>query len=72
MTQEQVDSLRKASGASVEKPSKYHASRVEIDNIKFASKKEGRRYLELKALVHAKEVKFFLRQVPFQDRKSVV
>lgn len=62
-TETQVADLRKASGTSA--PSKYHAQRVEIDNIRFQSKKEGRRYQELRALQHAGEVKFFLRQCPF-------
>ena len=48
------------------KPSKYHAVPLEVDNIRFASKKEARRYQELKALQHAGDVKFFLMQVPFQ------
>jgi hypothetical protein len=65
MTETQLADLQAASGVAVKKPSKYHAQRVEIDNIKFSSKKEGRRYQELKVLQHAKEVKFFLRQVPF-------
>lgn len=63
MTQEQVDALKKSSETST--PSKYRAVRIEIDNIKFSSKKEGRRYQELKALQHAGDVKFFLRQTPF-------
>lgn len=45
--------------------SKYKAQRVEIDGIKFSSKKEGKRYQELKALQHFGDVKFFLRQTPF-------
>lgn len=65
ITEKQLADLQKSSGASVDKPSKYHAIRVEIDNIHFSSKKEGRRYQELKALQYAKEVKFFLRQTPF-------
>ena len=44
--------------------SKYNAVICEADNIKFRSKKERKRYLELKALQHAGEC-WFLRQVPF-------
>jgi len=36
---------------------KYRAIPTTIDNIRFASKKEARRYAELKLLVAAKEVK---------------
>jgi hypothetical protein len=65
MSEQQLAELQKASGMPVKKESKYHAVHVEIDNIKFASKKEGRRYEELKALKHLGDVKFFLRQTPF-------
>jgi hypothetical protein len=34
-------------------PSKYHAVRTTIDNISFASKREARRYEELKILLRA-------------------
>jgi hypothetical protein len=47
------------------KPSKYHAVLCEADGIKFSSKKERRRYLELVTLQHAGAVSYFLRQVPF-------
>lgn len=44
---------------------KYKAVSVEFDGIKFASKKEGRYYQELKLRVQAGEVIFFLRQTSF-------
>ena len=44
---------------------KFNAVRCETDNIKFASKRECKRYLELKALKSFGEVLFFLRQTPF-------
>lgn len=44
---------------------KFGARKVERDGIKFDSKKEARRYDELKLLVRAGKVLFFLRQVPF-------
>jgi len=44
---------------------KYSAISVEFDGIKFASKKEGRYYNELKLRVKAGEVIFFLRQTSF-------
>ncbi len=43
---------------------KYSAKRTELDGIKFASKKEARRYEELKLLQISGDVVFFLRQVP--------
>jgi hypothetical protein len=70
-TEKQVAEMQKhmtpanASKLLLDKASKYFAQKTIIDNINFASKKEGRRYQELKALKFAKEVKFFLRQVPF-------
>lgn len=44
---------------------KFKAVRTDYDNIKFASKKECKRYIELKLLKEKGEVLFFLRQVPF-------
>ena len=44
---------------------KFKAKPCEYDDIKFASKKEAKRYLELLALKRLGEVVFFLRQVPF-------
>ena len=44
--------------------SKYHNVRCETDGIKFQSKKELKRYLELKEF-RAKGICWFLRQVPF-------
>ena len=44
---------------------KFKAKPVIDDGIRFASKKEHKRYLELKLLQKYGEVIFFLRQVPF-------
>ena len=44
---------------------KFKAQRTEADGIKFASKREARRYEELKLLKQSGEVIFFLRQIPF-------
>jgi len=44
---------------------KFHAIRSESDGFKFASKKEQKRYLELKMLRQAGEVLFFQMQAPF-------
>ena len=44
---------------------KFSAISVELDGIKFSSKKEAKRYQELKLLQRSGELLFFLRQVPF-------
>ena len=44
---------------------KFNAIRSECDGFKFASKKERKRYLELKMLREANEVLFFQMQSPF-------
>lgn len=43
---------------------KFKAKPVIVDDIRFASKKEHKRYIELKLLQKLGEVLFFLRQVP--------
>jgi dsDNA-binding SOS-regulon protein len=43
---------------------KFNAVRCEEDGIKFASKKERKRYQELKILQLSGDVSFFLRQTP--------
>ncbi len=44
---------------------KFSAVKVELDGIKFDSKKEGRYYQQLKLRVKSGEVIFFLRQTVF-------
>ena len=51
---------------------KYHAKPVDIDGIKFHSKKEGRYYQQLKILKRNGDVVFFLRQTPFHLPGGVV
>jgi hypothetical protein len=43
---------------------KFHARPTDVDNIKFASRKEARYYKELILRQKAGEVLFFLRQTP--------
>ena len=45
--------------------SKYHAIKTEIDGIEFDSKKEAKRYQELKLLEQAKQIKYLQLQVPY-------
>ena len=45
--------------------SKYHAVRTEIDGIKFASKHEANRYIELKLMEQAKAIQDLKLQVTF-------
>jgi hypothetical protein len=44
---------------------KYGAKKTKIDNINFASKKESKRYCELKILLRAKKISNLRLQVPF-------
>jgi hypothetical protein len=44
---------------------KFNAKQTEVDGIKFQSKLEAKYYNQLKLRVRAKDVVFFLRQVPF-------
>lgn len=44
---------------------KFNAKPTTYDGIRFASKKEAKRYLELKELQRCGEILFFLRQTPF-------
>ena len=44
---------------------KFRAIPTELDGIKFASRKEAKRYRELELLKKSGELLFFLRQVPF-------
>ena len=50
--------------AAADKPNKFHAVMCETDGIKFSSKKERNRYIELTAL-KSMGAYWFLRQVPF-------
>lgn len=51
---------------------KYHNKIVEIDNIKFASKKEAKRYTELKWLEKAKLIKDLELQKSFELQPKYV
>lgn len=44
---------------------KFKAHPIEYDNIRFSSKKEQKRYLQLRLLQSQGVIVFFLRQVPF-------
>lgn len=56
---------RNTTAVELPKLSKFGAVICEADGIKFRSKKERKRYLELMALKQAGDVKYFLRQTPF-------
>lgn len=49
---------------------KYHNKKITIDGITFDSKKEGKRYLELKLLLKAKEIKDLELQPRFELQPS--
>ena len=48
------------------KPRKYRNEPVIVDDIRFDSKLESRRYVEIKALQAVKRIQYFLMQVPFR------
>lgn len=49
----------------IKRQSKYNAKRVQIDNIWFASIREGNRYLELQLMLRAGQIQDLKLQVPF-------
>lgn len=53
-----------------EKKLKYKNEKIEIDNIKFDSKKEAKRYVELKQQEQAGIIKDLKLQVPFELQPS--
>jgi hypothetical protein len=55
----------------IKKKSKYKNIIVEIDGIKFRSKREGQRYCDLKMLMRCGVVKFFEMQVPYEITKGI-
>lgn len=65
LTEQEYQSLLSRPEKAAVKTPKFHAVLTECAGIKFQSKKEARYYQELKARVHLGEVKYFLRQVPF-------
>lgn len=46
-------------------PNKYHNRKTSVDGIRFDSKKEANRYIELKLLERAGVIKDLRRQVPY-------
>jgi hypothetical protein len=50
---------------------KFKAKPCVADGIKFSSKKEHKRYQQLKILQNSGEILFFLRQVPFHLQAGV-
>ena len=65
LTEQEYATMMRQETPKPTKPSKFHSVMEECDNVKFQSKKEAKYYRELKARVFAKEVAYFLRQVPF-------
>ena len=51
-----LDRIAIENGEEIEKPAKYHSHKVEVDGITFDSKKEARRYEELKTLQNLGEI----------------
>lgn len=74
MRKEWAQFWAKSKGAAAGAPSRDRmgAKITEVDGIKFRSRLEADRYKELKLLKAAGEVKYFLRQVPFDVAPGVV
>jgi hypothetical protein len=66
------DLRRQFKAAGAKSPSKYNAQKVCVDGITFASRKEARRYGELKLLRDAGQVRWFIMQVPFRLDGGIV
>lgn len=49
-----------------EKENKYHSRKTIVDGVTFDSRKEAKRYAELKLLTRAGEITGLQRQVPFE------
>ncbi len=62
-------SVTEAHRAGLERaPAKYRSERVQVDGIKFDSKREANRYAELKLLERAKEISHLMLQVTYPLR----
>ena len=72
MTSLSIDQYRKLTGqqakpsAKAKKESKYKNHHVEIDGFKFDSKKEAKRYQDLKILIKAGEISDLCMQVSYE------
>jgi hypothetical protein len=53
-------------GIEVKSKSKYGSKKTELDGIVFDSAKEAKRYIELRYLLKAGEIKYLERQVEFE------
>jgi hypothetical protein len=62
---QQFEALKNRAKGKPVKPSKFHAVQTEMAGIKFSTKKEAKYYQELQARKHMGEIKYILRQVPF-------
>lgn len=57
--------IRNSWKPSTKTTSKYHAKRTEVDDIKFASQKEARRYMVLRLLEMGGQIQDLRLQVPY-------
>jgi hypothetical protein len=65
MTAQQYREMMGGPRQPVQKESKYHAQKTEVDGIKFDSKWEAERYSQLSAMQRAGQIKDLQRQVKF-------
>ena len=66
MTAEEYRQMFLGERKPVQKQSKYHAQKTEVDGIVFDSKKESKEYLQLKHLEDCGVIKNLRRQVSFE------
>jgi hypothetical protein len=64
MTDRMTAQQLRAQGQGAGRANKYGAQRVEVDGIRFDSKREARRWAELRHLERAGEISDLRRQVP--------
>ncbi len=68
LSPEAQNRIKELQGASALAPRKYRNVPTAVDGITFASKREAKRYIELKMLLRAGEIRSLRRQVTFHLR----
>jgi hypothetical protein len=65
LTEKELENILNRKGSGQEQQNKMRAVICDADGIKFPSKKHRNHYLLLKAMQFAGEIKFILREIPF-------
>lgn len=66
MTSRRIPTIKRAAITATKKPGKYLNKTVEVDGVKFDSKREYARYRDLVLLQRAGHISDLQRQVPFE------